>query len=1068
MKKTFTKLLLLCGLLCVLASAAIAQKVKGVVVSADDKLPIIGAAVKVLNGEASTITDANGNFTIKVDQGQSLVATFIGYEEATVEVGASNFVSITLKGKVKETGQVNIAYGKVARRELTGSVAVVTSKAFENVPTPVFDQALQGKVAGLQVTQSAGVPGAASRIRLRGAGTIDGSGDPLIVVDGMILAQGSNGNNDISSRSNSPYQATNYSTLSAIDQNDIENVSVLKDAAATAIYGARGANGVILITTKSGKNGKAKYRFGYYSGVNSPTKKLSFLSGQEWMSLYNEAKVNDGKAPLGPNEEFNTNGIILTPNQVKGNNTNWVDEMLSNGRVQEASLSVSGGNENTTYLLGGTVNTNEGILKGSQYNRFSIRANIQNKATNFLNLSSQTQMSYVTNKAIGTSFNAGSFGSAQSNSLAIYPIYNKDGSFFGASKDQNYNTSINPVAYRQNDIRNWQTRVLQNLVAKVTYTKWLSSSHSLQADVTNLQESFYYSPAVRFAVAGTTAPKGTVVGSGIPLGARTVRSAWNIGTLTTNTLNFDFNIKEKHVIKALAGYEYSYYLQRDVYTGINGGDNFDHNRGSVGFLDSRQNVKMENMAWAANADTFQSRYNSTTNGGNSYVPYAFQSLFTRINYTYSGKYIAELSIRRDGSSNFGPSKRFGYFPAASAAWIISDESFWANAVPFMSFAKVRASYGIQGNPGFASSQWNASYKNGGTYLGQPVLQPSRLYNPDLSWSRAYQTDLSLEYGFLNNRITGTLTYYNRLSTNVLINRAVQQSANGIINSIYVNDPDIEIRDRGVEFSISASPLTGEFRWQTDFNISRNVNTVLKLGSLGFDAINAGPGDARIIEGYTQGISYLAEYVGVNKETGMEMIRMLNGRDTVATADNVRNNRKPMGNPQPKFFGGWSNSFNYKGFDFTMNFVFSYGNTVYDDAAKRQWGGYLANWNQRSEILRRWQKPGDETDIPKVSLNTSYGDWNNTSRWLYDASYIRLRNVTLGYNVPQAWLQNYKVTSIRFYVSAMNILTFTKYKGWDPEVTRTVEDPKVSNVSSTAPYLPTPQMKTITCGFNIGF
>jgi len=1044
-------------------------KVSGEVISGDDRQPIPGVAVRIKGSQTGSSTDGNGRFTVNVEPGATLEFISLGYGTEEKLIESATFLKVTLKVEAKQLKEVVVGYGKQERRKLVGSVATVSSKALENVPTASFEQNLQGRVAGVQLSTQGGVVGSASRIRIRGGGQIGGTGEPLFVIDGIILDQGANGTSDYSSR-NGPGQATNYSALAYIDQSDIETMSILKDASATAIYGARGANGVVIITTKSGKQGKPRYNFNMSTGVNAPTRTLDFLNGQEWFSLYQEARQNDGLPLLGPNDNIvlnsgNTDAQITLPVKQFAN-TNWVDQTLRNGTIKDANFNVSGGSESQTYSINASAYQNEGILKGNEFDRYAVRANLLNKGK-VVDITYNNSVTYVKNKIVPVSFNPGGFGSAQSNSLPIFPVYNPDGSFFGASAAQSWNTGINPVAYRQNDFKQDVTRSLNLVKAQVHILPYLTSSHSIQTDFTFLKERFYYSPLNRYSssIGNANAPaatRNTVIGLG-GLDERTV-AAQNL--LTTHLLSFNKTFQEKHTISATVGFEYNYVRQRD-----NGfysqGNNFGATRGNSGFLDGRQTISSGNIQWAPNADSL--RFNGSAVGGyNSVVYRAFNSGLSRLNYDYLGKYIFDISGRIDGVSNFGPNKRIAPFGAVGAGWIMSDEAFW-DKVPFLNFSKIRVSYGGQGGPGYALNQWNGAYGNGATYLGQPSIVPSRIANPDVSWSTVYQTDISWDYGFNKSKITGSVTYFNRDTRNLHITRSFQQSAYGYAGQVYINDPKASIVNRGVEFSISSINSDGKLRWSTDFNITYLNNKVKSLGALGPDAINAGPGDARILEGYPQGVWYLAKYAGVDSQTGKEMIYDLAGNKIEATNDNVRNNRQAVGRPFPKFTGGLSNNLTFKGFDLQILLSFSFGGQIYDDAAKRQLGGYSYIWNQRRGVLNRWQNPGDVTDVPKLTTNTSAGDWNNTTRFLYDADFVRLRTVQIGYTLPKSMTQRMKVEKLRIFISGQNLATFTNYPGWDPEVTRVVEsDPQVSNVSNGSPYLSTPQVRTTTIGLQLSF
>ncbi|MFY8034841.1 MAG: SusC/RagA family TonB-linked outer membrane protein [Flexibacteraceae bacterium] len=592
MNRTITRAVLLCLIFCFSVTALIAQtiKVSGEVVSGDDRQPIPGVAVRIKGGQTGTITDGNGRFTVSVEPGATLEFISLGYTPEEKLVEGTSFLKITLKVEAKQLKEVVIGYGKQERRKMVGSVATVNAKALENVPTASFEQNLQGRVAGVQLSTQGGVVGSASRIRIRGGGQIGGTGEPLFVIDGIILDQGANGTSDYSSR-NGPGQATNYSALSYIDQSDIETMSILKDASATAIYGARGANGVVIITTKSGKVGKPRYNFNVSTGVNSATRKLDFLNGEEWFSLYQEARQNDGLPLLGPNDNMVINAgnndaqITLPVSQFA--NTNWVDQTLRNGIIRDANFNVSGGTEAQTYSINASAYQNEGILKGNSFDRYAVRANVLNKGK-YVDISYNNSLTYVKNKIVPVSFNPGGFGSAQSNSLPIFPIYNPDGSFFGTQAAQSYNTGINPVAYADNDFRQDVTRSLNMVRATVNFLPYLKTSHSLQTDLTFLKERFYYSGTNRYSssIGNNNAPAAEreKVTSLPGLDERTVY-AQNI--LTTHQIDFNKTFKEKHTITATAGFEYNYVRQRD-----NGffsqGNNFGGTRGQSGVLDPRQ------------------------------------------------------------------------------------------------------------------------------------------------------------------------------------------------------------------------------------------------------------------------------------------------------------------------------------------------------------------------------------------------------------------------------------------------------------------------------------------------
>lgn len=391
----------------------------------------------------------------------------------------------------------------------------------------------------------------------------------------------------------------------------------------------------------------------------------------------------------------------------------------------------------------------------------------------------------------------------------------------------------------------------------------------------------------------------------------------------------------------------------------------------------------------------------------------------------------------------------------------------------LNFLKLRGSYGLTGSSNIFPYQSKSFYGRYGNYLGATGQSPSNLPNPDLSWQQTIQTDLSVEFGLLNNRVSGTLSVYQNQSSKILLDRPVPASATGYLPVVTINTGDVRVRDRGIELSLNTRNLTGPFTWTTDFNISHNNNVVTSAGGILPDGFGAAEGDTRVIEGYATGISYLPIYAGVDPTTGKELIYDLAGSKILATATSVPLNRVAAGHPFPNYYGGITNTLTYKGVDLNFLFSFSQGAQIYDDGAKRQIGGFINQWQQRVEVLDRWQKPGDITNVPKATLVDGSGNWNNTTRWLYDASYLRLRTATIGYTIPVALTQRFKVNSLRLFAQGQNLLLFTPYKGWDPETTRyynnNARDNKANsqgNIAFAAPYLPNPQARTITFGINM--
>lgn len=1021
------------------------EKITGKITGSDDGATLPGVAIYIKGTTTGTITDSQGLFSIEAKKGETLVVSHIGYEGIEMVVGDQTDLNIVLQVKVSTLNEiVVIGYGTSSKRDLTGSAS---SLNFSDQVNPATyrspDAPLQGKIPGAQIIQSNGVLGSAVRVRVRGQNSFTGSGDPLYVVDGMPIYSG-----DFSSTSNNSVSAANSNVLSTINPADIESIDVLKDAAASAIYGARAANGVVVITTKKGKSGATKFDVGYSVGQSKETHRLKLISAQEWWTLYNEARVNDGNLPIDPAATITISGVPFKYDDLKDVNTDWLDEILQKGSSQNLRLTARGGNEKTQFYVGGGYKNEDGILKGNSFEAINARVNIDNQATQNFKFGTQSSISYTNNQQVPTSFNGG-IGAAQSTALRIFPVYNSDGSYYGTQISPTPNTGANPVARLLNKYSTKSTRFINNVYADLKITSDLSFRAEYGLDILDQFEERYDDATNRYYKA-TSLPA-------IGLAARWERRL----TVTNQNANAYFTYNKtfgQHNLVLTVGSA----LQNSVSKGL-GLAPFD---GSVGFLNNYYTQTTRNMVVAPG-----SAATTPVTGFNERDTYRFLSFFTRANYKFKDKYLVGASFRADGSSRFGPNNRIGYFPAISAGWILSEEGFM-QGTSFVNFLKLRASYGATGNSEIGNFRYLGTFSTvNGAYLGTPGITPTRLANPDLSWEKAKQIDIGLEFKLFQNRLSGSVGFYRKISTDVLLDKPAPTSATGLGTLLY-NADNVKVRNAGIELELTGNVMTkGDFTWNADFNISGNRNEVLETGGIPPDGFGAGAGDTRVIKGYPIGISYLAISAGVNPETGNEMVYQLDGTIIDATKQSdITSNRQPVGHPFPNFFGGLNNTLRYKNFDLSFLFYFSQGNKIYDDGAKRQMGGFLGTWNQRPEVLNRWQKPGDETNIPRLTLTGASfaGSDRNTSRYLFDASYVRLRNISFGYSLPLALIQKLKLSNAHIYVTGTNLLTFTKYKGWDPEVTRAFGSAAESNISFDAPYLPTPQVKSVLFGIDISF
>ncbi len=1030
----------------VLLVSAQTKQITGKVSSSENNTPLQGVTVSIKNASAKSVTDKDGLFTISVNKGATLTFTHTGYEEMQVVVGDNNSLSVVLvikTGKLDEV--VVIGYGTARRRDLTGSISKVDySNRVNSTVTPSFEAGLQGRATGLQIIGSNAIPGSAIRVRVRGQNSFTGSGDPLYVVDGVPVYSG---DFSISDGGINTVRASNANVLSTIDPADIENIEVLKDAAASAIYGARGANGVIVITTKRGKAGKTQFNASYSIGQSEATNKLKLISSQDWWTLYNEARVNDGNLPRDPSVPLTINGGTFIYNDVANVNTDWIDEMLRKGITQDVNISARGGNDKTQFFVGGGYKTQEGILKGNNYDRISGRVNIDNQATQNFKFGIQSSVSYTNNEQVPTSFGGG-LGNAQSTALRLFPVYNADGTYFGT---QAQNTGINPVARLLNKYITKSTRFINNIYADFKITRSLSFRAEYGLDILDQFEERYDHKINRYYKAPSL--------PSIGLAAKWERRL-NINNMNGNAyFTYKNTFQQKHNLVVTAGSSIQNSKTKAI--GLNPSD------GAVGFLNDYFNETTATMVWAPGSTPA----GSAVNGYNQRDAYRFLSFFARANYKLSDKYLVGASFRADGSSRFGSDHQFGYFPALSAGWILSEEKF-LKSNKTINFLKLRASYGYTGNSEIGNFRYLGSFSSTGGYNGLSGITPTRLPNPDISWEKARQFDLGIDFGLYNGRLSGSLGFYRKISTDVLLDKPAPTSATGL-GSILVNAEDVVVRNLGAEFELTAKIIANkDFTWTVDFNISTNQNKVLETGNVPPDGFGAAEGDTRVVKGYPIGISFLAKSAGVNPLTGNEMVySLVDGKpfDALKQSD-ITNNRQPLGSPFPDFIGGLNNTLTYKNFELSFLFYFSQGNKIYDDGAKRQMGGFIGTWNQRTEVLSRWQKPGDITNIPKLTItNSSFaGSDRNTSRFLFDASFIRLRSLNFAYSLPVSVIRKAGLSAAKLFINGSNLLTITKYKGWDPEVVRYNFSAAQSNISFDAPYLPTPQAKTIVVGINLSF
>ena len=1035
----------------VLATPLADQPVSGRVTD-ETGAALAGVNVSVKGTTRGTNTNAEGRYNLLVPEtGATLIFSFVGYGTKEVPVGNQTTLNVTLTADAQSLGEVVvIGYGEQRKREVTGSVVSVSSRQIENLPVAGVDQALAGQLAGVQVQQTTGAPGGTINVRVRGTGSIGAGSEPLYVVDGF----------------------PGVTNLNAINPNDIQSIEVLKDASAAAIYGSRGANGVVIITTRQGRSGKTTFRFDAYTGVQNVTKTIDLLNATEYAEHFIRAR-NAAYAEAGGNIDFTkfknsqrpqgfqilplflTNDSSNVVNPALGVGTDWQDAIFRQAPISNAQLTVSGGSERVRYAVIGGYFTQQGVVLNSGFKRYSLRANLNADLSKRLKFGLNLAPSF-TRRQIVNSDDTWSREGVILTALAItphLPVQNPDGSYPGQYQfgTTGFNAMINPVAlatqYQQNAREftntgrmfvNWE--VAPGLVAEASVG-------------TNVAFSAYsgYWPSF-LGRAGAPPPS-------LPFGES--RSSMLINWVNSNTVTYTRSFAEKHNFTFLVGNE-----------------------------TQRQRVEESSVRgerFPSDAAPYVSAAGQVTAGSGSLSEWSLLSYFGRVNYNFKGKYLAGFNIRRDGSSRFGTNRKWGVFPSASVGWQVMEEPFLQNLRSVVSDLKLRASYGVGGNNNIGDYAYRGLLRDQnyvlGAGLGELVtgLAPTGLVNPDLRWETSRQLDIGTDAAFLNDRLRLTVDFYNKLTNDLLLNVNVPRVTG--YSQVLTNIG--KVRNWGWEFTVNSRNLvgnrqTGALGWTTDFNISFNRNKVLALGPNG-DRILMGTSqiaDSHIIEvgkplgnfyGYKiEGVFNTQAEIdawprwtsGAATRPGDYRYTDTNGDDKLDALD-----RTVIGNAFPKAIFGLTNTLSYRGFELMVLIQGVQGNNVLNGSRRFIGTNGIGNNQMREVVEGAWQSP--ENPGTGYSREISYGN-NNTinmnERWLEDGSYVRLRNVMLSYDLPAGVSSRLGLRNARVYANAQNALTRTKYRGYNPEVSfagRAAVNPGVD-------YGTYPLPRTVTVGVAVDF
>jgi TonB-dependent starch-binding outer membrane protein SusC len=1041
MKKVYVLLTLLCFFLLHTANAQ-TRKLTGTVTSAEDGTAIPGVTVLVQGTSNGVLTDLDGKYMITVStDAKTLQFTFIGMEKQEVPIGVSNVIDVSLVAVATTLDEiVVIGYGSQIKSKVTGNVSRVGGDVIKNTPVPSVQQAMQGKSAGVFVEGNNGKVSSQTRMRIRGSSSVSATNEPLFIVDGVPLTTES------LNQSGAPIDP-----LTSINFNDIESIDVLKDASSTAIYGSRGANGVVLITTKKGKAGDTRLNVNFQYGYSQPSHKRDFMNTEQYINYFREAgKNSDAYETLiygGVDDYWQQHverrlkrysgwaGILDGDGNYLGSevNTNWQDEAFQKGGLRMVDISASGGTEKLKYFASLSYNKQESIIVSNGLDRFSGRLNVDNKVNSFLDLGFTFSLAQTKIRQVSAD-NAFSTPMQLVAMSPITPLRDTTGALSTTPVTTYYNPLIDVEEAQRNIL---QTRTVANGYISFNLMKGLKWRSELGYDLYNMKENARYG-------------KRTDSGLGINgYGFSNYGQTQNL--VTKSYLDFLKTIND-FGISAVLGTEYQK-TQVDN-TWVEG-----------------QNFPTDDLKTLSSAGLI-------TDGSQTITEYAFLSYFARATFDYKSKYLLTAAGRIDQSSRFGKNKRSGFFPALSAGWVMNKEDFLTNN-SVISFLKLRASYGLTGNAGIGNFQQMGLY-GVSPYNSEPGFIPTQIANDNLGWESTVQTDAGIDFGLFKNRISGEIDYYVKHTKDLLLNVPVPGTSGFSTQTQNIGT----MENKGWEFVLNGTILTGEFKWNASFNYSVNHNKVTDLG--GQDIIDAG--SSRFMNvvkvGEQLGTFYGAQYAGVASDFiaggnpdgsdiyGGDALWYVNAKDdngNIVNPEAITNdfgaaNFIVLGNPTPDKLYSLTNTFDYKGFELAFTFQGVTGNQIHLTgdpymAANAAWYD-----NQTTDQLNSWKKPGDITDVPQARIGYDNGDQGRNSRYLSDGAYLKLRSLTLAYVLPQSFINKAKLNNVRIYLQGQNLLTFTKYRGWDPEVS---SDFVVDNVVSGVDFYSAPQPRSITLGINIG-
>jgi len=1003
--EVFKKAVLLSFFVC-LQFGVLAQniKVSGTITEANGA-PIPGVNVSIPGTTTGTISAGDGTYSIDVTANGQLTYSFIGFVPQTIDVNNQTTIDVILKEDFQDLDEVVVVgYGTTKARDLTGAVSSVKAEELQDKAVVSVDQALQGKVSGVSISQNSGAPGGGISVRVRGITSLTGSNEPLYVVDGVPLDGNSNNDSFSFSTMGGESGQTKVSALSTINPSDIVSIEVLKDASAAAIYGSRASNGVILITTKSGKKGKSKVTYDGFYGVQELTKYLDVMNLPQYAQYVNEISVQNGQKPKDS---------FLRP-ELLGNGTDWQKEIFRIAPITSHQLSVSGGNDKTTVYTSLGYFDQEGILINTDYERFSLRLNMEHKVNDWFKFGNTLTASNSKENIAYNDSEDGVIMGALRQSPEV-PVRYSDGSWGGPSAEDNVGSGggYNPVAWstiRSSELE--RNKLIGTVYAEIDFIKDLKLRTELGYDF-NFNKMSSFNPSYEIG--------DQVNDSGTSFKYNTHSFYWIIKNYLTYTKSFGL-----HNLTVMAGHE----AQHSTW------EQLQASRG--GFIQNELTALALGDSETAGATSMQNQW-------------AMESAFARANYGFNNKYLLTATFRADASSNFGPNNKWGYFPSFSGGWVVSEEPFMESLKGTLDWVKIRAGYGEVGNQNISPYTYGQALNTITSAYG-PAFLPGNIANPDVKWETTTSTNVGIELGFINNRINMDADFYIKKSKDFLFVLPMPY----YYGREALSPPTVnlgEMTNKGIDFTLNTVNIDKpDFRWTSSLVASTYKNEVTELADENSTITQiiqfnqtvtqtsvgnpVGQFYGYVVDGIFQSEDELnsAPSQGTIDEDNGTWLGDFKFKDI--NKDGVINDddRTIIGDPNPDFTFSLSNNFNYKNWDFAFTFYGSYGNDILNWTRKVTEGMTDSYANQSVRVADRWTATNTDTDMPRYVSGDPNANARVSDRYVEDGSFVRIQNVTLGYTVPKSLLKRTGIfTNVRAYFTVQNLYTFTNYGGYDPDI-----------------------------------